>query len=144
MKKSLSGLLDRILFAKTEYEKDVLNDKYEEYSIALEKKIKEFNNLKNNVRFVSISSERLKILKEYINSKDLILTKEIVEAFIVAGIEIDSENVIFIVSNSTNITNSQISSSREDIMKMLGIIEKKTVCKKGIKTYTVNYRVVVL
>lgn len=29
-------------------------------------------------------------------------------------------------------------------MKMLGIIEKKTVCKKGIKTYTVNYRVVVL
>lgn len=81
-----TGLLDRILYSKTEYEKDVLNDKYEEYSIALEKKIKEFNNLKNNVSFVSISSERLKILKEYINSKDSILTKEIVEALIVAGI----------------------------------------------------------
>ena len=77
-------------------------------------------------------------------SEDSILTKEIVEAFIVAGIEIDSENVIFIVSNVTNITNAQIASSREDIMKMPGIIEKTTVCKKGIKTYTVNYRVVVL
>ena len=133
-----------MLYSKTEYEKDVLNDKYEEYSITLEKKIKEFNNLKNNVSFVSISSERLKVLKEYINSKDLILTKEIVEAFIVAGIKIDSENVIFIVSNSTNITNAQIASSREDTMKMPGIIEKRVICKKGIKAYTVNYRVIVL
>jgi|GEM_PF-4871821 len=144
IKGNLEKLIERQLNARSDFKRNALDKKYEEYSEILENKSVLLNKLQNKQKDISLERDRIDTLIDFLDSDSKELTDEVIDAFLTRIIIIDNQHMAIIVAKDKSVTGEQIASNRKDIAQMNGVLDGDVEIRIGIKVYKMSYKVVVI
>jgi predicted nucleic-acid-binding Zn-ribbon protein len=82
-------------------------------------------------------------LKEYENGK-FELTGELLHSFINKILVVDKEHIIYLIPKGKTYSNEEIRSGRKTLSQKLKIGHGEYLRKAGLKTYKINYKIVLI
>jgi len=147
LEENLEEILTRLLSARTEKEKALLNAKYSEISQELQEKLNYSEKLKASSRILTSSEEKTKLIVDYLNQKKEkkgVLTGNVVSAFLYRIIAVDRENLVFCLTNDEEVDENYFIAHRNECIAKKPIDEGIVQSARRLKTYKIHWKTILM